>query len=86
MSRIQFHFICKSLLLILRYGTLIKEYTVIPTPDIYCATTVASAAPATPRLRPITNHKSKTILSITEIARNTSGIVELPIALSNEAK
>ena len=58
----------------------------MPTPDRYCEITVACAAPATPSFKPMTNQRSRIILSIDDTARSKSGITELPIALRYEAK
>ena len=58
----------------------------MPAPDRYWAMTVASAAPAAPRLRPSTNHKSKPMFTSADAARNTSGATELPTARRKEAK
>ena len=53
----------------------------MPIPERYWEITVAIAAPSTPNFNTITKNKSNPILSIAEIAKNISGIIELPIAL-----
>ena len=58
----------------------------MPIPDRYCAMTVASAAPATPRPRPSTNHRSSTMFSTADTARKASGTALLPTARRKEAK
>ena len=55
-------------------------------PETYWEITVASAAPATPRRRPATNHRSSTMFSTAETARNTRGTTEFPRERSREAK
>ena len=61
-------------------GHLMSAQIMIPMPETYCAMTVAPAAPATPKLRPMTNHKSSAIFKTAETAKNTSGTTELPTA------
>ena len=63
-----------------------QVYSAMPTPETYCAMTVASAAPATPRPSPQTNQRSSTMFSPADTARNTSGTTELPSARSSDAK
>ena len=63
-----------------------QVYAAMPTPETYCAMTVASAAPATPRPSPQTNQRSSAIFSTADTARNTSGTTELPSARSSDAK
>ena len=58
----------------------------MPTPEIYCAITVACAAPATALFNPTTNQRSSTMFSTEETAKKTSGTTELPMALKYEAK
>ena len=67
-------------------GNLTQVYAAIPRPDTYWEITVASAAPATPRLSPATNHKSSTILRPAETARKIRGTREFPRDRSREAK
>ena len=47
-------------------GNRTQVYAAMPRPETYCAMTVASAAPATPRPSPATNHRSSTMLSPAE--------------------
>ena len=61
-------------------GHLMSAQIMMPMPETYCAMTVAPAAPATPKLRPMTNHKSSAIFKTAETAKNTSGTTELPTA------
>ena len=61
-------------------GHLMSAQIMMPIPETYCAMTVAPAAPATPKLRPMTNHKSSAIFKTAETAKNTSGTTELPTA------
>ena len=61
-------------------------YAVIPAPETYWAMTVASAAPATPRSSPTTNHRSRPMFSTADTARNSRGTTELPTERSREAK
>ena len=60
--------------------------SISPTPDTYWEMTVASAAPATPLLRPTTNQRSRKIFITADMARNISGVLESPMALSRDAK
>ena len=53
----------------------------MPIPERYWEIIVAIAAPSTPNFNTITKNKSNPILNIAEIAKNISGIIELPIAL-----
>ena len=67
-------------------GNCTQVYTAMPTPETYCAITVASAAPHTPRPSPQTNHRSSAMFSPADSARNSSGTTELPSARSSDAK
>ena len=67
-------------------GNRTQVYTAMPTLETYCAMTVASAAPPTPRPSPQTNHRSSAMFSPADSARNSSGTIELPSARSREAK
>ena len=67
-------------------GNRTQVYAAMPRPETYCAMTVASAAPATPRPSPATNHRSSTMLSPADTARNASGVAESPSERSSEAK
>ena len=58
----------------------------MPSPDRYWEMTVAAAAPDTPHLRPMTNHRSSTIFSAADTAKKARGTTELPTARRNEAK
>ena len=58
----------------------------MPIPERYWEITVAIAAPSTPNFNTMTKNKSNAILSIAETAKNISGVIELPIALKQEAK
>ena len=51
-----------------------------PTPETYWEITVASAAPATPRFSPITNHRSRAIFKTADTAKKISGVTESPMA------
>ena len=69
-----------------RSGNLIRVYSAMPMPETYCEMTVASAAPATPRPSPATNHRSSAMFSPAETARKASGTTELPSERSSAAK
>ena len=58
----------------------------MPMPETYWAMTVASAAPATPRPSPATNHRSRAMFSPAETAKKASGTTEFPRERSREAK
>ena len=58
----------------------------MPSADMYCASTVANAAPDIPKLNTATNRISNPILITADTPRNTNGIVEFPIALKRQAK
>ena len=75
-----------SLFLGITCGQQRRAKTVIPSPEMYCAIMVASAAPPIPIDHTATNSRSSTMLITVETAKNTSGTVEFPIARSRQAK
>ena len=57
-----------------------------PRPETYWEITVASAAPATPRPSPRTNHRSRAMFNTAETARKSRGVTESPMARRKQAK
>ena len=62
------------------WGQRMREKIPRPMPETYWERMVASAAPATPRSRPTTNHRSRTMFNRAEMAKKTSGVTESPTA------
>lgn len=63
-----------------RMGTFFHAYIQMPSPDTYCAITVAAAAPEIPKLKTATNRTSNATFRTADTPRNSSGIMEFPTA------
>ena len=60
--------------------------TASPSPEKYCAMTVAHAAPATPHEKTSTNSRSSATLPSAEMPEKTSGVMLLPTERRRQAK
>ena len=69
-----------------RSGKARQVYRASPSPAIYWAITVASAAPMTPMPSGRTKRRSRPIFSTTATPRNSRGVAELPTARRRLAK